>query len=100
MNPNRICNQTIVVANRNQMTANMDAETILFHAQNGAYYGLTGVAQRIWDMIQSPVPVGTILSRLTEEFEVPSEQCRDDVRKFLGEMLDENLVIICDEQVD
>ena len=58
----------------------------------GAYYGLKGPAQSIWNNLAEPLSFSTLVDRLVKEYRVSAETCRADVEKFLEQMEQEGLL--------
>ncbi|MFD1957533.1 lasso peptide biosynthesis PqqD family chaperone [Paenibacillus thailandensis] len=60
--------------------------------QNGKYYNLGAIGGRIWELMEQPVSVPAIVSRLVSEYDIESDVCEQQVRRFLGQMESEGLV--------
>jgi hypothetical protein len=58
----------------------------------GAYYGLAGPAQSIWDKLEAPMTFATLVDSLVHEYCVSPETCASDLQKFLAEMEREGLL--------
>jgi hypothetical protein len=59
----------------------------MMSAAKGNYIGLSDVASRIWEIIESPRDLDSICAQLESEFEVSAETCREEVRTFLDELV-------------
>lgn len=68
------------------LSARVGDELVMMSAEQGNYIGLSEVGARIWDLIETPQPVETILVRLQEEYAVAPETCRAEVDTFLQEL--------------
>lgn len=68
------------------LSARVGDELVMMSAEQGNYIGLSEVGARIWDLIETPQPVETILVRLQEEYVVAPETCRAEVDTFLQEL--------------
>jgi hypothetical protein len=68
-------------------------ETVLLHLKSGTYFGLDPIGTRIWAMLKEGLSPGAICSRLTEEFEVEAEAAEADVRRFLGELKANDILV-------
>lgn len=68
-------------------------ETVLLHLKSGTYFGLDPMGTRIWAMLKEGVEVAAICGRLTQEFEVEAEVAEADVRRFLGELKANNILV-------
>ena len=76
----------VVTAGPDQVSVDLNNESVILHATSGNYFGLDEVAQRIWQLVQEPVPVRTIHGTLLEEFDVEPERCKRDLLAFLSEL--------------
>jgi len=88
----RISIASVVVASRNQISADLVGERVILHLDKGFYYGLDEVGSRIWESLQRPKRVGQVLETLLERYNVDREQCQRDLLKLLEELLSENLI--------
>ena len=71
-----------------------DADVVMMDVEQGAYYGLEAVAARVWAMTEQPLSVGSLCDRLVAEYQISSEQCRQEVLAFLGDLLNQHIVQI------
>jgi hypothetical protein len=78
----------------------VDGETILLNKERGTYQGLSGVGPRIWELIQEPTTVETLVETVSTEYDVEPGRCERDVHEFLQEMAAERLVEIDDRSVE
>ncbi|MRJ42967.1 PqqD family peptide modification chaperone [Idiomarina sp. FenBw--71] len=72
--------------------AHMGNEVVMMSEDQSDYLGLNGVASRIWEMLEQPLAVDVVCTKLQQEFEVSKEQCEQDVLLFLNEMQQRNLI--------
>jgi len=84
--------ETTVVAAETHVSTTVDGETVLLNNETGMYQGLNGVGPRIWELVQEPTTVETIVETLSAEYDVDSQRCERDVRAFLQELAAEQLV--------
>jgi hypothetical protein len=70
----------------------IDGETVMMNIENGEYYGLAAVASQIWQLLETPTDLQTIIEKLLCEYDVTIEQCQLDVTEFIQSMLDEEIV--------
>ncbi len=66
---------------------------ILLDLDGGQYYALDEVSGRIWDLCDGSRDVAALVEALCEDFDAPAETVEADVMAFLGEMVEENLVV-------
>jgi hypothetical protein len=70
----------------------LDQETVLMSIDEGAYYGLKGPAQSIWNNLETPLTFSALVDRLVREYSVSRETCSEDLRQFLAKMEQEGLL--------
>jgi Coenzyme PQQ synthesis protein D (PqqD) len=61
-------------------------ETVLMDTVSGDYMGLNPVGTVIWDLLQQPQTVATLVTLLLDRYEVTEEQCRNEADSFLQEL--------------
>lgn len=78
--------ESLISAHPEQLSSELDGETILLQMNSGLYYGLNEMGAAIWGMIQSPKTFQEIQSDLLESYEVSAEVCKQEVEKLLSEL--------------
>ena len=89
-----ISTNSIIQRNEGIVQAEIDGETVMMSIDSGEYYGLDPVASRIWAIIENPLSVQALKEKLLNEYDVSEEQCQSDVLKFLGEMVENNVITL------
>jgi hypothetical protein len=74
------------------LSTHLDQETVLMSIDAGAYYGMEGTAQSIWEKLAVPITFSALVDALVEEYEVPHDTCAADLQGFLAEMEREGLL--------
>jgi len=74
------------------LSTELDQETVLMSIDAGAYYGLAGVARKIWERLENPTSFSELIDCLEREYNVSHEICVSDVQKFLSEIEREGLL--------
>jgi len=73
-------------------------QTVMMDIEQGSYFGLNESGTRIWGLLAEPILIGDLCDRLMEEFEVPREQCEQQVVGFLRHLLERGLLqVVTDE---
>jgi hypothetical protein len=85
---------SVVVAAREQISADLEGETVILGIDKALYYGIDEVGASIWKLLKEPVPVGAIRDRITEEYDVDSATCERDVIAFLERLEAESLIVV------
>jgi Coenzyme PQQ synthesis protein D (PqqD) len=83
---------TRIVRREGALTAPVDEELVMLDPEQSLYYGLNEVATSIWELLERPCTVSEICGKLTEEYRVDPELCREQVSDFLRRLADARLV--------
>jgi hypothetical protein len=89
--------KSVIVANHEQLSANLDDEVVILHVNAGAYYGLDQVGVFVWNLIQEPRRVSDIRDAICEEYEVKLERCEHDLLTLLEELAAYQLIEVKNE---
>lgn len=87
-----ISSTTRVQATSRQMSADLSGEKVLMSLKDNVYYSLSPVGARIWELIQDPTVVQTVVDQLLEEYDTDRPTCESDLCELLGEMAELGLV--------
>jgi hypothetical protein len=71
-----------------------EEELVLLNLRDGVYYGLQGVASRIWSLIQRPTTIAEIRDALVAEYDVEPRRCEADLRGLLTELVGRGLAVV------
>ena len=83
---------SIVVAIRDQVSADLAGEAAILNLKSGVYYGLNAVGARIWSLIQEPKSVEDIRDAILNEYDVDPERCESDLLQLLQQLAAEGLI--------
>jgi Coenzyme PQQ synthesis protein D (PqqD) len=70
----------------------LGGETVLLNLANENYFGLDAVGTRVWQVLTETQSANDVVTRLTEEYDVPTAQLRADVAKLITELAVAGLV--------
>ena len=87
-----ISENSIVVASRGQISADLDGETVILDLESEVYYSLDPVGTCIWTLIQEPRTVIEIQDAILQEYEVDPDRCEGDITALLEELAEAGLV--------
>jgi len=74
----------------------IDGEVIVIHLESGNYYSLRGSGSWIWQLLQDRTTVDQLVDRLVEGGTTPPEAVETAVRRFVEELLSEDLLTEAD----
>jgi hypothetical protein len=77
---------TMVRKQGDWLAATVGDELVMMSPAEGLYLGLTSVGARIWELIETPVPLDDICARLMAEYDVAPQACRAEVESFLKDL--------------
>lgn len=84
----------LIVQVPGNIVSDMDGEKVMLSIKNGKYYNLGEVGGIIWESIQQPKSIGSIIEELQVAYNVTAEQCEADIIPFLEMLREENLIEI------
>lgn len=82
-----------VVRNDGIPTGEIDGELVALDLQKGNCFGMDPIGSAIWELASEPVTVGQIADALIARFDVGREQCLHDLAPFVGDLLEEGLLL-------
>jgi hypothetical protein len=88
----RLSIDSIVSVAPEQLSCPLGDESAILNLKNTVYYGLDPVGTRIWNLIQQPISVRELRSRLMDEYEVDADRCESDLLSLLETMRNEGLI--------
>jgi len=80
------------VRGRDHISTSLAGGTAMMSVERAAYYAVDGVAERIWQLLESPVSVREVSTALQSEYDIDPQRCEAEVAQFLGNLLEEGLV--------
>lgn len=93
----KIILESIIKRNSGLVSTDVDGEKVMMSVENGEYFGLDSVGSRIWEMIENPIKVETLIDYLIDEFDVSKQQCEIDALEFLNELFEKKLLIVVEQ---
>lgn len=87
---------SVLVASQDQVSADLSSDVassvVLLNLKNGVYYELKEVGTSIWNLIQQPRSVQSILDILVDEYEVDAERCEADLLALADDLAKHGLI--------
>jgi hypothetical protein len=97
---NKIDMATTVVAGADQISAELAhdeaADVVILSLKEGIYYELNPVGARVWQLIEKPCSIQSIVATLQDEFDVSAEQCEADVLSLAESLIERGLAQVVD----
>jgi hypothetical protein len=95
-----VSKHSIVLAVKDQVSADLAGEAVILNLKSGVYYGLNAVGGRVWQLLQEPRTVAAILDTLLEEYEVDRDSCDRDLLALLQELATAELIEVNHEAAE
>lgn len=72
---------------------------VILNLDSGAYYALNPVGLLIWTLLEDDMTFGALLGRVRQELSEapPGQELEQDLRAFLQQLQERDLVVIADE---
>ena len=67
---------------------------VLLHLDSGEYHGLNDIGCMIWELIDGERTTSDVIEAIRVEVDDPPVTLEDDVRRFIGEMRERDLLIV------
>jgi Coenzyme PQQ synthesis protein D (PqqD) len=77
---------------KEQVACDLAGEAVILSLKSGQYFGLNEVGARVWNLIQEPKMVSSVLAAVLEEYDVALDQLESDVLALLEQMMANELI--------
>lgn len=71
-------------------------ELVLLNLDSGVYYSTGDVGAMVWEMSDGNRTVGSIIQAVCAAYEIAEEDAARDIKEYLGDLLQEDLIILND----
>jgi hypothetical protein len=72
----------------------LQGDAVLLDLKSGVYFGLDRVGTRVWGLLGEHKIIGRAVEAMTEEFDVPTERCTQDVLSLVLKLQEQGLLAI------
>lgn len=76
------------------LSSEVGDEIVLLNLASGNYFGIVGVAARIWNLLFTEVSIDEIVNTIVREYEVDHDRARKDLTMLVRELAEEGLVTV------
>lgn len=84
---------TVVVRKNDVPFVDMSGETGLMSVEKGKYYCIDIIGTQIWNIIEQPISIQELISKLLDEYDVNQEECTSDVMDFISLLYENGLIL-------
>ena len=85
---------SVVVQNREPLSADLDGGVLLMSAEQGRFFGLDAVGGEVWRRLEAPALVADLCAGLAADYDGPPDAITQDVLALLGRMAERGLIEI------
>jgi hypothetical protein len=82
----------LIERNPDLFAADMDGELVMMSVARGEYFGLGGIAPRLWALLETPRTLAALRGIVLAEFDVDEPTCRRDIADFVANLQSRDLV--------
>jgi hypothetical protein len=82
------------VANPDVVSSALGDGAALLDLKASVYYSLNAVGAYVWNALQSPTSLSSLVAAVSDQFDVEPARCEADLRSILGALADAKLVEI------
>ena len=72
--------------------ARIDDEFVLMSVESGKYFGFGSVGASIWEALNDPISIDSLVNLICDNYEVSEHDCRPDVNAFIEDLVAHKLV--------
>ena len=83
---------SIIIQAEDHVSTDIDGEVVLMDMENGNYFGFDKILSRIWNMIETPTPISSLIAQIMQEYDVKRTECESDILDVLNKMLKDKLI--------
>lgn len=94
MSETSIAPEAVVLRNEDVLYSEVADGMSLMDIESGRYFHFETIGARIWLELSEDKTFGELCSRLEQEFEVETEQCRAETGEFLASLLELGLATV------
>lgn len=89
-----ITTDSVITMDRTLTTTKVGDETVIFDDESGTYVGLNEVGTAIFEELDEPKSVSSLVDALVSAYDVDQDICLKNVISFLDDMLEANLISV------
>jgi Coenzyme PQQ synthesis protein D (PqqD) len=86
--------ETLIRRNPDIIAAGIAEQTILLNPKDWTYVHFNETAARIWEVIDEPRTVGSVVDALTRDYAVERSTCEREAAEFVRDMSERGFVLI------
>lgn len=76
----------------------MDGEAVIINLVNGMYYSIDKAGAVIWSLLESGHSISEAAENVAKRYEIASERAASDISQLVGQLLEERLLLPCEDR--
>jgi hypothetical protein len=88
--------ESTVVARRSLASCDLEGEAVILNVGTGLYHGLNEAGSTVWKHLAEPVRVAALRDSLLDQYDVQPDRCLTDLLSVLRDLLEADLIEVCD----
>ena len=93
-NKDKVYLQSVISRNPEIVHSMMDGEVVMMSVDQGLFLGIDKIGTHIWDLLDTPVKVETLVETLVAYYDVERSVCENDTLLFLNDMFKKKVILI------
>jgi hypothetical protein len=91
----KITTASILSRNADKFLASrISNETVMMNMDSGDYIGINQTGSEIWEKLEVPVSVQSLIDQILQHYDVPEEQCKTETILYLQQMLAQEMLTV------
>lgn len=90
----KITLDTIIQRKTDVLTSDLDGEKVMMSIEKGEYYGLGKTGTFIWNNIENPIKIATLIEMITENYNIDENKCFEDIAPFIMDLIEKELIVV------
>jgi len=84
---------TILHKSENQVSCELDGETVLLDLDSGRYFAMDTVAADIWARLEQPQSIAQLVTELSDAYDCKGADVEADVQAYIKQLVDRNMLL-------
>lgn len=82
----------LFIRNPDIIASEIDKEMVMMDQDFESYFGLQAIGTEVWNLLEAPNSLEKIAANLVERYDVSTEQCIDDLKPLIADLIDNGMV--------
>ena len=87
-----LSNCVLISRNENCLSTGTDSETIILNLSSGNYLKLNNTGRKVWNLLEKELSYSDLLSEVCKDFTVEKHKVDNDLKEFLYECKEKNIL--------